>query len=301
MRRRFSSAGRHERQFAAWVGLQLAAEQYDAVHSLGARDAQASILANGVRRGRRTVYTNLGNPVRWYWDKRPDRRAHRMVVERVDAYGCLSRYSLEALRRDFGREGVLTPGGVNLGEFKPAAHRAVEPTLLFSGALDQAGKGLPVLLEAAAIVRRSEPRLRVWLSGPGNPVPALEAAPAAVRDAVEVLPLGEPSDQASRYASAWVTVLPSQGEAFGLVILESLASGTPVVGSDDAALPELITEGATGTTCDPSSAASVADAINRAFQLADRAGIARVCRESAAAYDWDQRLAPDLERLYQGT
>ena len=63
-----------------------------------------------------------------------------------------------------------------------------------------------------------------------------EAAPR-VRAQVTMLPLGDPEGLSSRYATAWVSALPSTGDSFGMVLIESLASGTPIVVSDDGAPP----------------------------------------------------------------
>jgi phosphatidylinositol alpha-mannosyltransferase len=203
------------------------------------------------------------------------------------------------LADEYGREGVLTPGGVNLQQFAPAKERESRPTILFSGAISERRKGIPVLLEALAILLKTEPSLRLWLSGPGDPTPYFEGVPTQVVDAVEVLPIGAASGQADRYGRAWATALPSVSDSFGMALLESLACGTPIVASSDAALPELVDPGKTGTLCDPKSAASVAEALAQAMELAGLAGTAESCRASAKKYDWKTSLAPSFANLYE--
>jgi mono/diheme cytochrome c family protein len=128
--------------------------------------------------------------------------------------------------------------------------------------------------------------------------PSAAAAPAAARERTEVLPLGTP-DLGEVYASAWATVLPAVYEAFGLVLVESLACGTPVVAANHAALPELVTDG-TGALAAPEDPASLADACRRALALAQEDGIAERCRAVAEPYDWDGGIAPRIEALYEG-
>jgi phosphatidylinositol alpha-mannosyltransferase len=219
------------------------------------------------------------------------------VVREVDVYGCMSRFGLRILEEEYGRDGVLTPGGVNTDELMPAPARASQPTILFSGALDEPHKGVARLLRAAAVVRRRHPGLRVWLSGPGDATALIAGAPAEVRDAVDALPIGGSGDQAERYGRAWVTALPSYGDSFGMAILESLACGTPVVAGNDAALPELVSPGVTGVLCDPGSDDSVAEALVQALDISSRPGTTAACRASAERFDW-KNLAADFSRLY---
>lgn len=292
-RLRRTAAG-HERDFGRLLVPLLAAGRFDVVHGLGVRDAEA-----GLRAGRRTVYENMGVPARAWWDRQPERDAHERLVRDADVYGCMSEYALEALRRDYGREGALIPGGVNLAEFRPAPAREPVPTILFSGAVDEPRKGLAFLLAAFALVAEKEPEARLWISGPGDATPLLAAAPPAARERAEVLGLGDARGQAARYGRAWVTALPSIDEVFGLVYLESLACGTPVVGTTSAAAPERVSPGV-GFTCEPGDVRGLADACLAALALSREPGIAQACRAAAEPYDWTTGIAPRLEALYAG-
>ncbi|MBV8980186.1 MAG: glycosyltransferase family 4 protein [Acidimicrobiia bacterium] len=299
IRRRHRDDARHETDFARRLFPHLVAGQFDAVHSLGPRDARSSILASRVRRSRRTVYTNLGLPDRKWISAQPWARAHDRIVRDINAYGCMSQYALDMLERDYGRTGVFTPGGVNHDEFKPAAEREPAPTLLFSGAIGERRKGVSLLLEALPLVAKREPDVRLWLSGQGNAQQWLDEASAEARARTEVLSLGEEDGQAERYGRAWATALPSTNDSFGMALLESLACGTPIVASTHAAPHELVGEG-TGAVCAPDSAASVAEACLDAIELARDPATVERCRASTLPYDWDTGLAPAFERIYAG-
>ena len=184
-----------------------------------------------------------------------------------------------------------------MGRFSPGARHGA-PALLFSGALTEPRKRVPLLLEAAALLRRDIPDLEVWLSGPGDPSDLVRSAPKLAQEAVVTLGLGGPADLASQYASAWVTVLPSQNEAFGLALLESLACGTPIVTVDDAGGPADLVNPDVGAIGAP-DAESLADACRSALELSQTAGIGEVCRAAAEPFDWYTGIAPRMEEAYQ--
>lgn len=294
-KRVFDRAWLHEAWFGWRVTPHLAAGRFDATHAFMPHDALAAVRTRRLG-GHRTLYDEMGVPF-LVWDRLRDRRARAKVVRTVDVYACMSQYALDHLRAGSDRQGVRLPGGVRMAQFQPAAEREPTPTLLFSGAFDVPFKGVAQLLEALALVAETHPDVRLWLSGPGDGTRLLAAAPTTARERTEILPLGSPDDQPERYGRAWVTVQPSVRESFGMVVLESLACGTPVVTTDDGALQELIGP-ATGAVSRAGDPASLADAIRRALDLAKDPATVDACRAAAAPYDWDEGIAPLLEELY---
>lgn len=294
---------RQEADFGRRVFRHLVSGQFDAVHSLGRHDALASVRAGRIRRGRRTVFTDLGLPTRAYWASRPrrDRRAVQKVVDGIEVYSCMSRCGLDHLEREYGRtDGVVVPGGVSLTDFVPAPARAEKPTILFSGALEGSHKEVPLLLEALPLLARSEPDVELWLSGPGDADRVLAAAPAEALPHIRVLGLGEADRQHERYGQAWVTCLPSRYDSFGMVLVESLACGTPIVTTTQGAPQELVEAGTTGELCAPGDSKDLARACVRALDLARTPAAVEACRASAQRFDWDSGLAPLCERIYGG-
>jgi glycosyltransferase involved in cell wall biosynthesis len=302
LRRRRQDNFAHEADFGRRVLGHLVRQRFDAVHSLGRHDAVASIRAARLRRdGRRTVITDLGIPDREWWAQQGWRqaRAAAKVVSAIDVYSCMSATAVAGLARSYGRaDGVVVPGGVDLAAFHPAAAREPRPTILFSGAVTEERKGVPVLLAALPLIARTEPEVALWLSGPGDPAELLATVPAEVRERVEVLGLGEPGRQPDRYGRAWVTCLPSVNDSFGMALVESLACGTPLVTTTNGAPQELVREGVTGELCPPRDPAGLAEACLRGLELARHHDTASACRESARPFDWDLGIAPLCERLY---
>jgi len=281
--------------FGATAFARFAFARTDVWHALGTADAAAAAMVGSLR-GVRSVYTDLGISEKSWRDRRPDRRLYDVAVKRIDRYICLSEAAAEGVRRDYGRRVDVLGGGVEMDAFTPAASRAQAPALLFTSVVDHPLKNFPLFHEAVALLRERRPDVELWLAGPGDPEPALAAAPARAREAVVRQGLGELSDLPSLYGRAWATVLPSRGEAFGIVVVESLACGTPVVTLKGGGAAELVSTGV-GATADETPV-SLADACEQALVLAEKAETAERCRAAAEPYDWRRGIIPRLERIY---
>ena len=97
------------------------------------------------------------------------------------------------------------------------------------------------------------------------------------------------------YRSAWVTALPAFREAFGLVVVESLACGTPVIGMrDGGAVPDLIGDAGWVADPDPDALAEVLLAALDGGEPADPTA----CRRRAEAFSIE-RCAERYEALYE--
>ena len=117
------------------------------------------------------------------------------------------------------------------------------PVVLFLG-VRREYKGFDLLVEAAPLVHARHPDVTFAFAGPGRAISSAEAGGARVIDLGEV-------DDAGRAAwldAADVLCLPSQGETFGMVILEAWSVETPVVVSDIPSLSELVRLSGGGVT-----------------------------------------------------
>lgn len=300
---------RNERRLARWFGplaaeadfgakafFRLVGRSLDVWHAFGTADAAAAGIAGSVRR-LRSVYTDLGISARSWRELRQDRRLYHVLLRRVDRYLCLSEAAAASVRRDYGREVTVMGGGVDLRRFTPAARRHPTPALLYASALNEERKNLAMLLEAIAVLRRRRPSVELWIAGPGDPDPILARAPAAAREATSFRGVGSLDDLIRLYGRAWATILPAAGEAFGLVVLESFACGTPAVTLDEGGPAELVRPG-NGATSQPTPEA-LADACERALDLAAVPETVERCRAAAEPHDWRRGIVPRLETIYR--
>jgi glycosyltransferase involved in cell wall biosynthesis len=140
-----------------------------------------------------------------------------------------------------------------------------DPIILYIGRIEKC-KGIPQLLSAAALVRRSVPNCRFVLAGAPHPSLPPSELDAQVRDlglqqAVHFLGHVAHEQLPAIFARAVATVAPSYYETFGLAALESMSHGVPVVASAAGALPELVIDRVTGCLVPSHEASDLASAI----------------------------------------
>jgi glycosyltransferase involved in cell wall biosynthesis len=265
----------------------------DVAHAVYATDALAATRWSR-RSGRPSVYTHLGIPdeadlAERRWRERIVRRAARDA----SAMTVVSRAAAAAARRTLGVEARVIYPGVDLEKFRPAPERFAEPTVICAADADQPRKRVDMLVEAMRLVRRERPGARLILSRPSE---RRAAEISAALPEVEFLEDHAALPEAS--ARAWVAALPSRDEAFGLVLAEALAAGTPVVGSVHGGIPEIAADEGVGRVFSPDDASALARAIVEALEMAEDPGTAAECRRRAGEYS-AQRSADAYVELYR--
>ncbi|WP_205698124.1 glycosyltransferase family 4 protein [Conexibacter sp. SYSU D00693] len=216
------------------------------------------------------------------------------AVRGASAVVALSDHAAGAFERWLGVDDVRTINpGVDLEAFAPdPAARARQPTVLCAADLAEPRKRVALLVDAFALVREQLPEARLVLSRPKRDV-ALPDAPG-----VEVRDLDERAALVRANQEAWVAALPSVGEAFGLVLAEALACGTPVVAADREALPEVAGDERTGRLFAGDDPGAVARALLEALELARDPATAVACRRRAERWG-TERCADAYEALYR--
>jgi asparagine synthase (glutamine-hydrolysing) len=132
-------------------------------------------------------------------------------------------------------------------------HRALLPAgpiLLTVARLDsrERYKGVESVIEAMPQLLSKVPDLNYIVVGDGDDRPRLESRARALGFAEQVLFAGRRTDEevGSYYAAADIYVMPSRSEGLGLVFLEAMACGKPVIAASEAATPEVVIDGETG-------------------------------------------------------
>lgn len=190
----------------------------------------------------------------------------------------------------------IIPNGVDWDRFataQPYSDLADDtPTILFVGRLDRR-KGFPILLRAYAEVRRRGRRARLLVVG------AYDAGQTARFQRVvhrEGIPdvcfagLADAEALARYYQSSSVVCVPSLGsESFGIVLLEAMAAGKPVVASAIGGYREVLEDSKQGLLVPPGSVTGLADALDELLRDPDRrTQLGQAGSLKARAYAWSE-------------
>ena len=179
---------------------------------------------------------------------------------------------------------TVVPYGVDATRFTPPSEPrdATGPLrLLFVGRINQR-KGIKYLLEALRLLNTSEVHLTVC----GRVVDSLDLfKPFAAQ--VEIRPDVSAADLVRHYQAADLFVFPSVAEGFGQVLLESLASGLPILSTTRTAAPDLIHDGTEGFVVEPRRPDLLAERIDWALtHRSDLAPMSRAARLRAEQFTW---------------
>ena len=277
------------------AALALARSSPELAHAFYSSDALAALEWARLR-SRPFVFSAMGLPLEsLIRAKRLRLWAWRRIVARADAVVVLSAAAQTAIAWLCADPVVIEPG-VDLKVFTTTVERARDPMILCPSAIDEPRKRVPLLLDAFTKLRERLPRARLILSRPPDASSAARAA--ARRPGVELWDLDRDENLVRAYSSAWVTVLPSREEAFGLALAESLACGTPVVGTDEGGITEVIGDAQVGRVFGPDDVSALAGALRDVLTLAEEDSIRDLCRERAEAFSVERSVSAHLS-LYE--
>lgn len=212
------------------------------------------------------------------WQPPPDTWRGRRVRRAVAQVGQAISVSALTAERLAGWSGLpparfaVVGNAVELSAYAPALEPPPSPVLLSLGRMVGADrhKGFDELLETFAALRERVPGTRLVLAGDGPDRARLEAKAHSLGLAGQVAFPGyvPEADKPALYRQASAFALCGRGEGFGIVLLEAMASGLPVVASRRDASGEVVAEvgGAAGEAADPDDPDSLLDALERALR-----------------------------------
>lgn len=234
------------------------------------------------------------------------RRLLGWLAQRLAVRVAVSPQAAAFARRYIGGEYIIVPNGVDTDSFRPdgpvfARWHDGSPTLLFVGRFQEPRKGFGVLLEAFAYVQRERPDVRLLVVGRGEPSSfEARAAELALQNIFFAGPASA-GDLPRFYRSADILCAPSTGqESFGMILVEAMSSGLPIVAADIPGYAGVMThrhEGVLVPPCNPHAFAAALLHMLGDETLRRRSAVGGM--ETARRYTWpdvSERILDVYER-----
>jgi phosphatidylinositol alpha-mannosyltransferase len=236
----------------------------------------------------------------------------RVVIQpwwpRIEGRIAHSRAALKLIGKYFAGRYRIIPSGIDYAFFAaevPPMPKYMDDkrNILFVGR-QEPRKGLPYLLEAFATLKKTQPRTRLIVVGPDG---GLRAACLRFiqQNKVEDVVFTDyvPNEDLPRYyRSADVFCAPNTGhESLGLIILEAMAAGLPIVATRIQGFQDVLTEGVHGLMVPPRDSASMADSLRQLLgNAAMREEMGRAGARHAQDYSW-QEVSGRVLNYYEET
>jgi phosphatidylinositol alpha-mannosyltransferase len=227
----------------------------------------------------------------------------RPWLEKISGRIAVSDFARRVQVEHLGGDAVIIPNGVHAAAFAdgpdlPGHTRGVDgPTIGFLGRYDEPRKGLPILLDAMRTVVRRYPGAQLLVAGRGDPDAVQALIGEDLRPHVALLGELSETDKAAFLRSVDVYCAPNLlGESFGVVLIEALAAGAPIVASDLDAFAQVLDGGTAGVLVRRGDPAALARALSALIaDPARRAELSARGRDVAAGYDWSVLVRRILE------
>ncbi len=297
--------------FPLTVFRRLLSDNFDVIHTFNFTDALAACLCRRLTHTPVLLHLNtIPVPVAYRRSITTGGALLRRAIELADETVTISRRQQAYFQERFGRVSLRIEAPVDLNKFRLSMERdSARPILLCASALEDRRKGGRLLMRAFNKVKQAKPQVRLNLCHPVSEQlrgELLELVEERWRADVKFLAPGEDTDLAGIYGSAAALVLPSLWEAFPMVVIEALATGTPVAGTRDSGIAEILSDPRLGRTfepgppktAEPSNVDGLVQAILEVLDLSRQPETAQHCRESSRQYSWDV-LGPRYEELYK--
>jgi glycosyltransferase involved in cell wall biosynthesis len=194
----------------------------------------------------------------------------------------------------------IIPNGVDVDKFKPNGDE-VNGLVMWSGRFVQQ-KGLTYLIKGLAIAAKRHPNIKLAMTGTGPLLPKIQTMVKEYKlmENVVLLGLRSRKELPSILNKASIFVLPSLNEGMPYVLLEAMACGKPVIGSDIPGINNVVTHGRNGLLVPSRNPVALADAITTLVEDENlRKELGRNARQlMLEKYNWEA-ITKEVEEVYR--
>lgn len=246
-------------------------------------------------------YYNLFSP--------PAKITSKFALKNAHAVIALTEDMKREIQKVCNREVFVIPNGIDLKSFDGLSREHVrrklkipnkQKIIVFVGTLRPV-KGLKYLIQAMDIIAKHDTLVKLMLVGDGEERQSLQELVKELDLENRVIFMGKVSnEEVPEYmVAADVFVLPSLQEGFGIVNLEAMACGLPIVTTNVKGLPEIVKHGENGLLVEPKNPAQIAEKVLQLLENSElRERISRNNRERVKNYTWE-RVINSLEEVYK--
>ena len=225
------------------------------------------------------------------------------LIERILGKIAVSEIARATLKERFNTEAVVIPNGIHVEKFNkssPNPKWSQPLNLGFLGRFNESRKGLDVLVSALPAVISKYPQTKLLVAGPGDEADALKRIPKHLHKYIEFLgPITE-EEKGQFFKSIALYVAPNTGgESFGIILVEAMACGTPIIASDLPAFKALLEGGKYGRLFESENPESLSAVINDLLSDTNkRIELGKLGFEKAQELDWE-RVASAVFGVYE--
>lgn len=192
----------------------------------------------------------------------------------------------------------VIPNGVDTRKFIPSNNKK-NPIILYVGTLTE-NKGVHYLINAFKMIAANIPEYRLQIIGEGEYLPSLIqlCKGTSIENRIEFTGAQSPNRVAEHMRNASILVLPSLSEGLGVVLIEALASGVPVVGTNVGGIPDIITS-EVGKLVPAGDAKALAKSLLELISELPQVNYSANARKRAEAlFSWDI-ITPKILNFYE--
>jgi phosphatidylinositol alpha-mannosyltransferase len=229
------------------------------------------------------LYTVFKGPLKYFF-------------RRIDGKIAVSVTARDSIERYFPGDYRIIPNGIDTDRFR--AHAEKNPfEILFVGRIERR-KGLQFLIDALPSIKREIPEAYLTVAGGGYKGMRLDI-PTVVKDSIKFLGFVDPTELPKIFSRASVFVSPAiSGESFGIVLLEAMATETPVIASSIPGYRCVVEDGVNGLLVPHSNSEEIARKVITLLKDDNiRRTLVKGGLRTAAKYAWSV-VAKDIMDFY---